>query len=380
MEINVAVIDNYAPHYRLTLWSSLAKANNVEYTFFAFSRQVEGIKTISKDELYENNIKYKEIKNIRLKNIVIWQKGVIKIILKKNFDHYVFNGDMYCLSTWIAALILRLSSIKVTFWGHGLYGNESWLKKRIRIIFCRIPNYNLLYNNRAKKLLIQENFSEKNLFVIYNSLNYDLQKRIFNSLNSDKLVKKKYEIFGNQDHTIIFTGRLTKEKKLDLLIDALNILKTRGILYNLLLVGDGPDRKKIMEKVIASRLNKVIFWGPCYSENILGELIGLADLTVSPGNVGLTAVHSLSYGTPVITHNDFSNQMPEYEIIENGITGLYFERDNSKSLAESIFNWFQKNPDSRLKRQRCRLNIDRFYNPVYQISVFKKLLGEEKVD
>jgi glycosyltransferase involved in cell wall biosynthesis len=110
----------------------------------------------------------------------------------------------------------------------------------------------------------------------------------------------------------------------------------------------------------------------------MGELYGLADLTVSPGNVGLTAVHSLSYGTPVITHNDVSNQGPEYEIIENGITGMFFERNNSESLAESICYWFQKNPDSSIKRQRCRINIDRFYNPDYQTAVFNELITGKK--
>lgn len=377
MVTKVAIIGNYAPHYRLTLWSALAQTKNIHYSFFAFSSQVEGIKTISQEEFLENNIKFKEIKNIRIKNIVIWQKGVIKIVLEKHFTHYIFNGDMYCLSTWFGAVILRLSGRKVTFWGHGLYGNELWLKKRIRIIFYSIPNYHLLYNNRAKQLLSQENFSEQNLYVVYNSLNYELQKKLFDSLNPGSLAKRKYEIFCNQDYTIIYIGRLTKEKKLDLLIDALYILKTRGILYNLLLVGDGPERKKIMEKVNTSRLDKVKFWGPCYYENIIFELIGLADLTVSPGNVGLTAIHSLSYGTPVITHNDFSNQGPEYEIIEDGITGVFFDRDNSNSLADSIYNWFQKNPDSSLKRQRCRMNIDRYYNSDYQISVFNELISGE---
>ena len=44
---------------------------------------------------------------------------------------------------------------------------------------------------------------------------------------------------------------------------------------------------------------------------------------VSPGNVGLTAIHSLSYGTPVLTHNNFNNQMPEVESIQPGFNGYF---------------------------------------------------------
>lgn len=51
------------------------------------------------------------------------------------------------------------------------------------------------------------------------------------------------------------------------------------------------------------------------------EFIYNADLCVSPGNVGLTAMHSLVFGCPVITHNCFEWQMPEFEAIQPGITG-----------------------------------------------------------
>lgn len=371
----VAIIDNYAPHYRLPLWSALSQSRNIEYCFFAFSGEVEGIKTISHEEFIKNNIKYKELKNILLKGILIWQKGVRKIVLENNFTHYIFNGDMYCLTTWIGASIVRLSGCKVTFWGHGLYGNEGWLKKRIRVLFYKIPNYHLVYNNRAKQLLIKENFNSSHVFVVYNSLDYAFQKRIFNSLNNDLLNKRKFELFHNNDHTIIFIGRIVKEKQLDLLLNALNILKTKGTCYNLLLVGEGPETNNIKRKIIEYRLDSVKFWGSCYSESTIGELIGSSDLTVSPGNVGLAAIHSLSYGTPVITHRDFTKQGPEVEIIEEGITGAFFEKDNPISLANSIFDWFCNNPDSNLKRQRCRIKIDKYYNPEYQISVFNDLIS-----
>ena len=52
--------------------------------------------------------------------------------------------------------------------------------------------------------------------------------------------------------------------------------------------------------------DQIWFYGACYDESKLGELIFNADLCVSPGNVGLTAVHSMGYGTPVITHNNFA--------------------------------------------------------------------------
>ena len=76
----------------------------------------------------------------------------------------------------------------------------------------------------------------------------------------------------------------------------------------------------------------VCFFGPCYDEFEIGMLIYNAALCVSPGNVGLTAIHSLSYGTPVISHNDFKHQMPEFEAIVPGETGAFFIANDLNSL------------------------------------------------
>ena len=63
---------------------------------------------------------------------------------------------------------------------------------------------------------------------------------------------------------------------------------------------------------------QIDFIDATYKEVEIGSIFLKADLLVSPGNVGLNAVHALSYGTPVITHNNVNNQMPEHEtIIEN---------------------------------------------------------------
>ena len=69
-----------------------------------------------------------------------------------------------------------------------------------------------------------------------------------------------------------------------------------------------------------------IFYGATYDEKELSKLIYMSDLTVSPGNIGLTAIHSLSYGTPVCSHSNFNNQMPESEAIINFENGFFFRK------------------------------------------------------
>lgn len=374
MKPRVAIITNIPSHYRLSLWSVLSGDQDIDYHFIGSSCENKGIKLISSNDLQENNIRFHIVKNTYVKGICIWQSGVFDIVRENLFDHYIFNADMYCLSTWLAAKMAILQGKKVSFWGHGIYGNENWLKKKIRIIFLKIPHTLILYNNRAKRLLVNEGFNPDKIVVVYNSLQYEKQKAIYQSLKSELLISKKKELFGNNLPLLIFTGRLTKSKRLDLLIKALQICRQRGKNYNLLLLGDGPEANHLKSLAMEHLKNQVKFWGSCYDENIIGELFFIADLTVSPGNVGLTAIHSLTYGTPVITHDNFANQRPEVEIIEDGDTGSFFKRNDPYSLSLAIDKWLANHPDDSSRRDRCRQQIEKYYNPYYQKMVFSRLI------
>ena len=113
----------------------------------------------------------------------------------------------------------------------------------------------------------------------------------------------------------------------------------------------------------------------CYDEKVNAELVYHADLCVSPGNVGLTAIHSMMFGTPVITHNNFAYQMPEFEAIRSSGTGDFFEQGSIDSLALSIGNWFVNKSGKRLEvRNACFKEIDEQWNPYFQMKAFKSVL------
>ncbi|MBO4451294.1 MAG: glycosyltransferase family 4 protein [Bacteroidaceae bacterium] len=180
--------------------------------------------------------------------------------------------------------------------------------------------------------------------------------------------------FGNNLPVLIFIGRLTPIKRLDQLILALNLLHKRGSDYNLVFVGEGSEytylQRMIQEKDLSSR---VWFYGSCYDETVNAELIYNADLCIAPGNVGLTAMHSMVYGTPVMTHNDKTWQMPEFEAISVGHTGDFFNRNDIEDMANKIELWFEKNKDTRERiRSNCFNEIDTSWTPAYQMNILKK--------
>ena len=96
---------------------------------------------------------------------------------------------MNILSTWIGLLICRLRNKKTILWTHGFYGNENYIKKQLRTLFYSMGNKYLLYEKRGKKLMINAGFDANKIFVIYNSLDYELQKEYFENYQKNNLKK-----------------------------------------------------------------------------------------------------------------------------------------------------------------------------------------------
>ena len=161
-----------------------------------------------------------------------------------------------------------------------------------------------------------------------------------------------------------------------MLVEVIDKLNREGKQYNLVLVGGGEEYDNLKRLVKERKLEEQIWlYGPCYDEKTNSELIYNADLCVAPGNVGLTAIHTMVFGTPVITHNSFEWQMPEFEAIQEGVTGAFFERDNMQSLTEQIRQWFFEKNDKRDEvRRSCYQVIDTSWNPYYQLEVIKKVI------
>ena len=107
----------------------------------------------------------------------------------------------------------------------------------------------------------------------------------------------------------------------------------------------------------------------------LNTLIYNSDLCVSPGNVGLTALHSMMFGTPVLSHNDFTTQMPEYETIVEGATGTLYKVGDFEDFCTKIANWLQHDMDREQIRQNCVNMINDKWNSDYQIEILKSNLN-----
>lgn len=353
--------------YRIAIYKMIDQ----EYDCDWYIEDVDtGIKEFDASEL-------KRVKRLPVLNIgpIYMVKGLLGL-LKKNYEIYFVLGSTRNISLFIFCLFkwLFFPKKRIYFWTHGFYGKESWAE----LFFWKKPLFKMPdglfpYSDYCKNLMIKKGFCPEHIHPIHNSLDYDNQMKLRKSILPSNLYK---EHFGNDDPVLIMIGRLNMRKHLDLLFYAVDILKRQGETYNIVIVGDGEGKEKLEQIAYEKQLSdRTWFYGACYDENKNAELLTNADLCVVPGDIGLTAIHSLMFGVPAISHNCFKYQGPEFEAIRPGVTGDFYEYGSVGSLAKKISLWFQKHRNEREStRELCYAEIDNNWNPYFQMNVIKNYL------
>lgn len=371
---SVGVVYHFFPHYRAAIMMELVKNGSHPYVLMG--------DTCDPDKSIEPwvlpvDVPFLRLRNRKIVGSFLWQAGLIKQVLRPSFSAFVFLANPHWPSIWLAAALARLSGKRVLFWTHGWVSPETGAKRLVRNLFYRLAHGLLLYGHGARQQGMAEGFCAEDLYVIYNSLNYEEQRQVRDTVTTEELQRLRSDLFGVADMPIVVcTSRLTAVRGLDLLFDAAKRLADDGHSVGVLLVGDGPEKARLEALAVSLRL-PVHFYGACYDEHKLARLIMASAVTVAPGKVGLTAMHSLAYGIPVITHSDAKQQMPEWEAIRDGLTGGLFRHDDVDSLAEVIFRWTRQASVDLDTRRRCIEVIEQYYNPVVQRVLIERALHDE---
>ncbi|OGQ95222.1 MAG: hypothetical protein A2521_03530 [Deltaproteobacteria bacterium RIFOXYD12_FULL_57_12] len=373
--MRVAVVCHFLSHYRWAIFNLLCRQADPEYVIFADTVGRESIETIDFGRAQISpecgGLRWKRVKNIWFGRAFLWQSGVLRIALDNRIDCIVFLGTMYHFSSWVSAILARITGKRVLMWTHGYLREEKNLKGWVREQFYRLADGLLLYGNRAREILLKRGFNPTDLHVVYNSLNYDEQRRVREMTSPDLLLALREKLFAAPRlPVLIYIGRLTPQKKLLQLLQAAHLLKTEKVLVNVLLVGDGSEKNILVEAAGQYGIaDHVVWYGPCYREEELGPLIMLADICIAPGEIGLTCMHALAYGTPVITHDNPDCQMPEWEAVQPGMNGDLFRQDDVPDLARAVREWLGNSRIREQVRLNCRQIIDAHYNPSSQVGI-----------
>lgn len=134
---------------------------------------------------------------------------------------------------------------------------------------------------------------------------------------------------------IFAASHLTRQKGMDVLLKALVELSDRGIMPDLIIAGNGPEKERLQALVHTFGLERrVHFWGQA-DRNEMASLYAGCVFFVHPSlneGFGLVALEAMICGKAVITTH--VGGLPE--VVEDGITGLLIPPKDSTALANAI--------------------------------------------
>lgn len=367
----VAVIYHMFPHYRAPILRALAASDRYAFDFFGSHEPVEGIDAFTGDA----QVTVTPI-GFRPAGAGGVMSGLWGPVFDRRHDALILIGNPHFLQTWIAAVIGRLTGKRILFWTHGWLRREPAPKAFVRRLYFGLADRVLVYADRARDLARQAGFPVARVAPIYNSLDWDLASAHYAGLKDQDIGALRRTLGLRPDRPVLIcTARLTPACRFDLLLDAAAALADRDRPVQIVLVGDGPMREQLEAQARSLKLD-ARFTGALYDETELSRLLYAADATVSPGKVGLTAIHSLSYGTPVVTHGDLDAQMPEVEAVTEGRTGAFFAPGDVNELALAIERVLAFPAPRDQVRADCQAVVATRYNPASQRALIEAALDD----
>ena len=160
--------------------------------------------------------------------------------------------------------------------------------------------------------------------------------------------------YSNENY-IVFIGRLSEEKGVDVLINALKLVMPH---IKLKIIGDGPMRQKLESQ--AKGLN-IEFLGYKDKEE-LKNIVQKAKFLVIPSIwyevFGLSLLETFALGKPAIGSN--LGAIPE--LIKENETGLLFDPGNEKDLALKIDSLYNNDSWVIEMGQKAREMVEKDYN------------------
>lgn len=327
--LTVDIVYHFLPRYREGVLSELLESDDLDV------RLISGVSRPTQEHVpFADDLPYVEVRN-RWAGMVLWQAGLRKLLRQRRADVVIFLGSWNFASTWAMAKLVKAQGASVLFWTHGWQNPETGARGFLRRSFYRLADGLLLYGDRAREIGISQGFDPDRLFVIGNSLAVDPPP-------ADRPMSA-----GEGPATVLWVARLLENKRLDLLVDAFDRACDEGHDLRLVVVGDGPAPRPVSKPAHRERIE---YLGAIHDDGVLRELFDRASVVAIPSSAGLTVLHALLHGVPVVVNDAPETNGPEYEFVRDGWNGSTFAANDAAALTQQIVRWCVTDPVTPDKR------------------------------
>ncbi len=308
-------------HYKARYLNHFANAQGIDLTVLAGS----GRSDPSDKELLDNL----DFKSIRLevpKYKFGWSSEIRKA-LKTNFKDYdwiLIPAEKKNIILFLYAIVIRKWYKNVKLFSY----NHTYIKPKkgnVGIIDTLITRFFYFFLDRVI-FYTEESYTKAISGKLINPEKADWAN---NAIDTSEIEKHYFfELPPRNPISLVFIGRLIKSKKVDFIIDYFNQISNQfNENYILNIIGDGPEREKVIKAV---SLNPNIKWhGTLVDEEKIAPIMKDASLVFVPGLSGLSINHAFAYGRPYATLSA-DRHGPEISYLKENENGFIVKNDLKK--------------------------------------------------
>jgi glycosyltransferase involved in cell wall biosynthesis len=276
------------------------------------------------------------VKRIGRKKLM-WHAAQWRSAKQHMCDVLVLSWNVQYLSLVPALLRARKNGIKTILWGHGFSKQESGARKFLRDAVGRLADALVFYDYNTARAFLDAGWPEYKIHVAPNSLDQAAiqQARAYWLNPSGRLESFQQENGLAGRKNIIYVGRIYEENRLDLLLQALPELAQKHPTVQLLVIGSLNDTAGVLQQLAEKTgvSDRVKWLGAIYGEHDIAPYMLSSCLFCYPANIGLSIMHAMGYGVPVVTGDQTSSHNPEIHVLRNGVNGCEFKHLDIASLS-----------------------------------------------
>lgn len=318
----------------------------------------------------------------------IYPLKALKIIKKWKLD-IIHSHTEFSIGTF-ARLISKQLNIPLVHTYHTMYEEyiyyitkgyfDSASKKLVEyltLFLCDKTIDELIVPTEKAKELFKDKYKVKrDVYVIPSGI--DTTRFYKENIDKNEIINLKKDLgLKKTDFIVLYVGRIAKEKSIDFLINNFNSVLKRIPKAKMIIVGDGPDIKDLIDLTRKKGLeNKIIFTGKAPWTDV-PKYYSLCDLFVTASKTetqGLTVIEAMGASKPVVAIRDESFEL----MITDKKDGLFF--DDEKSYVDMIYEVYK---NKKLRDEisfNARLTADKYspYNYAKNVlKVYDKVISKD---
>jgi glycosyltransferase involved in cell wall biosynthesis len=291
----VAFIFDQVRHFHEDLFRQLESrlsAKGVELHLLRGSANLHDPRGDSGKKVVENEYRY-QLRDLRAGSYTFrFSTGYLPIISQLAPQVIVCPTHPGNFGIWAVAARQKPKGAKLVSWHCGYEYNPSRVKDFVIKRFMALFDHHLAYHTNAKLYALKYGVPEARVTVTHNTINEGRIIRM-NKSEARALVSEKFPVVAGKK-ILLHVGALLKEKRIEVLVDAMKILPDRDVV--LLVVGGGPYMEDLQKYAAGSA--RVVFAGPVLDG--VGCFFDAADVYLLPGTGGLGINEAMAHGLPVI--------------------------------------------------------------------------------